>query len=68
MSPRRTRYVLAKGYVVLWAPGHPLASDTGLVPEHRMVLYDVLGPRPAPLPLVRRPARLGRSARRPPQL
>jgi hypothetical protein len=48
MSPRRTRYVLAKGYVVRYAPEHPLASDTGLVPEHRMVLYDVLGPGPHP--------------------
>lgn len=31
------------GYLKTWAPDHPLATD-GRVLEHRLVLYDILGP------------------------
>lgn len=38
----------AGGYMRLRLPGHPLASSTGRVFEHRMVLYDAIGPGPHP--------------------
>lgn len=33
-------------YVYLWRPQHPLADRSGKVQEHRMVLYDDVGPGP----------------------
>lgn len=36
------------GYRQLKRPDHPLACATGIVFEHRMVLYDSIGPGPHP--------------------
>lgn len=38
----------AKRYRVLTRKDHPLAWPNGRVLEHRMVLYDAIGPRPVP--------------------
>ena len=37
------RYI-SGGYVLLRMPDHPLASDSGILAEHRAVLYEKLGP------------------------
>lgn len=34
----------ANGYIVIHRPEHPLASPQGKVLEHRVVLYDKIGP------------------------
>ena len=45
-SPQ-TRLRRPSGYIALWAPDHPLARDgRNRVYEHRVVLYDALGPGP----------------------
>lgn len=31
-------------YRSIWVPGHPLACHTGIAHEHRIVLYDKIGP------------------------
>lgn len=33
----------AKGYKLLYRPGHPMASKTGYVMEHRVVMAETLG-------------------------
>ena len=33
-------------YIYLYRPGHPIADKAGRVAEHRMVLYDAIGPGP----------------------
>lgn len=33
-------------YIYLWRPKHPIAGKAGSVQEHRMVLYDAIGPGP----------------------
>src|SRR5688572_3184126 len=42
-AKRPGRYVTTKGYVALWRPGHPMASKTGYVMEHRLVMAEHLG-------------------------
>lgn len=37
------RYVSSAGYVMLNAPGHPMANIIGLAYEHRVVVFDSLG-------------------------
>lgn len=32
-----------KGYVILYRPGHPNANKVGRIPEHRLVMSEVLG-------------------------
>lgn len=39
-GPRLT----SDGYSLVWAPGHPVSRGAGTVLEHRVVLYDALGP------------------------
>lgn len=49
-SPERERgefgcgYVNGDGYRVIHAPGHPLAGAQGKALEHRVVLYEQIGP------------------------
>ena len=45
IRPRRVRRRVDRGYVRLYVPDHPLANG-GWVYEHRLVLYEVLGPAP----------------------
>lgn len=42
----RYRSLGSNGYVRIALPGHPLASKSGYVSEHRQVLYDNIGPGP----------------------
>lgn len=42
--PERDRYQQPSGYWNVKRPGHPLAVDRGWVREHRVVLYDAIGP------------------------
>jgi hypothetical protein len=42
MREKRYRY----DYIYLYRPGHPIADKNGRVQEHRMVLYDAIGPGP----------------------
>lgn len=44
--PRKDRYVDPKGYVVVWAEGHPLANKRGLVRENRRVYHDEVDSSP----------------------
>jgi hypothetical protein len=37
------RIVDVHGYVLLWAPDHPMARGTGYVTEHRLVMAEQLG-------------------------
>lgn len=37
---REYRWVSAKGYVMRWAPHHPMAGKSGYAAEHRMVAWD----------------------------
>lgn len=39
-----TGRVDSDGYRIVQAPGHPLAREDGSIREHRMVLFDVIGP------------------------
>jgi len=43
---RRKKYRYA--YIYLYRPHHPVADRSGRVQEHRMVLYDAIGPGPHP--------------------
>lgn len=45
---KQHRKVLASGYVWVHAPGHPVARADGSAFEHRVVLYDRIGPGPHP--------------------
>lgn len=40
----RTRHVHSEGYVVVKSEGHQLAQESGWVYEHRVVLFDTIGP------------------------
>ena len=45
-TPRRdtmNRYVNPKGYVFIYMPNHPMARKHGYIPEHRLVMSNVLG-------------------------
>lgn len=42
----RDRYVTPSGYVYIRRPNHPLALTSGLVSEHRALVFDDLGPGP----------------------
>jgi 5-methylcytosine-specific restriction endonuclease McrA len=42
----RDHYVTPSGYVYVRRPGHPLALRSGLVSEHRAVVYDDIGEGP----------------------
>jgi hypothetical protein len=44
MRERKYRYA----YIYLYRPGHPIADKTGKVQQHRMVVYDDIGPGPHP--------------------
>jgi hypothetical protein len=44
MGRKRT----GSGYIMIRVPGHPLETACGLVGEHRVVLYDAIGPGPHP--------------------
>lgn len=35
--------VFQRGYVMIWAPGHPYAKGSGYVREHRLVMERMLG-------------------------
>lgn len=34
---------LHEGYILMWAPGHPMSQKNGYVLEHRMIMSDHLG-------------------------
>lgn len=40
---RTTEYKVVSGYIVWYKPGHPMASKSGWVAEHRMVAAENLG-------------------------
>lgn len=42
-QPFRRRASLQKGYVVLYAPGHPRADKAGYIPEHRVAAEKMAG-------------------------
>lgn len=41
-------YITSDGYVLIGRTGHPLARQKGQVLQHRVVLYDAIGPGPHP--------------------
>jgi hypothetical protein len=45
---RGRRFLDSSGYVCVWAPGHPVADKYGRASEHRVVLFDAIGPGPHP--------------------
>ncbi len=49
-APRTKRH--SKGYVLQWAPDHPWAQKTGYVPQHRLIMEQVLGRHLLPLETV----------------
>jgi len=47
LPKRKGRYQTGNGYLVLLRPEHPLARKaSGMVMEHRLVLYNAIGPGP----------------------
>lgn len=40
---RGTGSITVQGYMIIWVAGHPLANARGVF-EHRVVLYDAIGP------------------------
>lgn len=44
VAPRGSACLRPDGYRVITRPGHPLATANGQVLEHRVVLFDVIGP------------------------
>lgn len=48
-KPGRDRYEDDRGYQFVYAPTHPLCrKGQWYVPEHRVVLYEAIGPEPMP--------------------
>lgn len=57
-------YIDKRGYRCVTGIDHPLVTSRYVL-EHRMALYDEIGPGPHPLSLVREVLELGRQTRNP---
>jgi len=57
LPPRPERRAHAQGYVLVKRPGHPVAQKDGWAMEHRVVLFDSIGPGEHPCHWCRRPVR-----------
>lgn len=44
LPPKRQRRTHSHGYLILRAKGHPTANSRGFAYEHRVALYDAIGP------------------------
>ena len=41
--PRKRRWISNRGYVIAYRKGHPNADRRGYLPEHRLVMSELLG-------------------------